>query len=123
MIGGSAPLEVRVAALVFALGGLLFAGGSFAWGTQIGDTSVAIVPAVDAVVGLLLGGLLAVGARAARMPAFVWAALITILQIVLALGVAPVWLRILCGLLAAAHVYAFVLLNTAPAGRYLGGAR
>jgi hypothetical protein len=121
--GSSAPPEIRLAALLSGVGGLLFLVGARAWGLQVADPRVATVPGVDAVVGLAIGAGLLAGFRLAKLPAVVWAVLIAILQVVLALGVAPIWLRILCGLLAAAHVYALVLLNTAPARAYLGGAR
>jgi hypothetical protein len=121
--GSSAPLEIRLAALVSGVGGLLFLTGALAWGLQVPDLSVATVPGVDAVVGLVLGAGLLAGLRFARMPALVWAGLMAMLQAVLALGYAPVWLRVLCGFLAAAHVYLLVLLNTAPARSYFGAPR
>jgi len=116
-----APLEIRLIAVVFGVGGLLFVSGALVWAAVIQDFAVVTVPVADALVGLAAAACLVTGLWLVRWPAMVWATLVAVVQAVLALGAAPVWLRALCGLLAVAHVYALVLLNTAPARAHLGG--
>jgi hypothetical protein len=70
----------------------------------------------------VVAGLL-VGLRASRYAGMVVVTLVALLDLLIALGGGPWWSRVLIGTLAATHIYVFVLLNTAPARRYLGGAR
>jgi hypothetical protein len=120
--GSSAPLEIKVASLVLAAGGLLFLLTFLVLGIQAGDLGTVILPAPVAVISLGLGAGLLAGVRAVRIPALLWTVLAAILYAAFALLAFDVWLAVLSGVLAAAHVYSLVLQITLPARRHMGSA-
>jgi hypothetical protein len=120
--GSSAPLEIKVASLVLAGGGLLFLLTFLVLGIQAGDLGTVILPAPVALISLGLGAGLLAGVRAVRIPALLWTVLAAILYASFALLAFDVWLAVLSGVLAAAHVYSLVLQITLPARRHMGSA-
>ncbi|MFI9385537.1 hypothetical protein [Kutzneria sp. NPDC052558] len=121
--GSAAPLEIKIASLVLAGGGLLFLLTFVVLGLQAGDLGSLILPAPIAVISLGLGAALLAGVRPARIPALLWTVLVAIVYASFALLAFEIWLAVLCGVLAAAHVYALVLQITLPARRHLGSTR
>jgi hypothetical protein len=120
--GAPAPLEIKVASLILAGGGLLFLLTFLVLGIQAGDLGSVILPAPVAVISLGLGAGLLAGVRPVRIPALLWTVLVAILYAAFALLAFDVWLAVLSGVLAAAHVYALVLQITLPARRHMGSA-
>ena len=118
--GSAAPLEIRLASLVLAGGGLLFLLTFLVLGIQAGDIGSITLPAPVAVISLGLGAALLGGVRAVRIPALLWTVLVALLYASFALLAFEIWLAALCGVLAAAHVYALVLQITLPARRHMG---
>ena len=118
--GSSAPLEIKVASLILAGGGLVFLLTFLVLGIQVGDLGSIILPAPVAVISLGLGAGLLGGIRPVRIPALLWTVLVAVLQASFALLATDVWLAVLSGVLAAAHVYALVLQITLPARRHMG---
>jgi hypothetical protein len=120
--GSSAPLEIKLASLVLAGGGLLFLLTFLVLGIQAGDLGSVILPAPVAVISLGLGAGLLAGARPVRIPALLWTVLAAVLYAAFALLATEIWLAVLTGVLAAAHVYSLVLQITLPARRHMGSA-
>jgi hypothetical protein len=118
--GSSAPLEIRIASLVLAGGGLVFLSTFLVLGIQSGDLGSIILPAPVALISLGLGAALLAGARSVRVPALLWTLLAAILYASFALLAFDVWLAVLSGVLAGAHVYSLVLQLTLPARRHMG---
>jgi hypothetical protein len=117
------PLEVRVAALLIGAASLLFLlAGAVRW-VREGGVDILAAPVVLVALELPVAAGLLVGVRASRVAGMVVVALAALLDLLIALGGGLWWTRVVSGALAAAHGYVFVLLNTAPARRYLGGAR
>lgn len=120
--GSSAPLEIKISSLVLAAGGLLFLLTFLVLGLQAGDLGSVILPAPVAVISLGLGAGLLGGIRPVRIPALLWTVLAALLYAAFALLASEIWLAVLCGVLAAAHVYSLVLQITLPARRHMGSA-
>jgi hypothetical protein len=82
-------------------------------------------PVVVTVLELVVAAGLVVGFRPARITAIIVFLLLSLLHLLTTLNTGPVWVRVVSGVLSAAHVYGVVLLNTAPALVYLkrGGTR
>ncbi|WP_158842980.1 hypothetical protein [Saccharothrix deserti] len=120
----NAPVEAFVATMIGAAGGLLFVlMGLIQWQVEADSTWVKF-PVIIAVLELLaVGGLLA-GLRPARLTAAFLFGLVALIHLLAVLNQGPVWIRVMSGLLSAAHVFAVVLLNTRPARiHFIGGQR
>jgi hypothetical protein len=118
----NAPTEARLATLIGAVGALTFVlMGLIQW--QVEDDATWIrFPVVVAVLELLAVGGLVAGLRPARLTAAFVFGLVALIHLLAVLNQGPVWLRVLSGLLSAAHIFAVVLLNTRPARiHFLGG--
>jgi hypothetical protein len=115
------PLEIRVAALLLGAASLLFLlVGVVRWAGE-GGADILAVPMVAAALQLPVAAGLLVGVRASRIAGMVVVTLAALLDLLIALGGGPGWARVVSTALAAMHIYLFVLLNTAPVRRYLGG--
>jgi hypothetical protein len=120
----NAATEVFLATLVGAAGGLVFVlMGLIQW--QVEDDSTWIrFPVIVAVLELLAVGGLVAGLRPARLTAAFLFGLVALVHLLAVLNQGPVWIRVLSGVLSAAHVFAVVMLNTKPARiHFLGGQR
>ncbi|PSL57965.1 hypothetical protein B0I31_101179 [Saccharothrix carnea] len=118
------PIEVFLATVIGAVGALVFAlMGLIQW--QVQDDPVAFkFPVIVAVLGLLAVGGLVAGPRPARLIAAFVFGLVALIHLLAVLNQVPVWIRVLSGLLSAAHIFAVVMLNTKPARiHFLGGQR
>jgi hypothetical protein len=116
-------LEIRIAALVLGGGGLVFLLTFVALAFEANDIGTLILPAPVAVISLALGSGLIAGIRFLRLPALLWTVVVAVVQASFALLSTEVWLAVLSGLLAAAHVYGLVLQITLPARRHMGSAQ
>ncbi|PPK67618.1 hypothetical protein CLV40_107284 [Actinokineospora auranticolor] len=85
------------------------------------DAGVLGFPVGMGVIGLLGAVSVFVGLTRARIPVIVFTVLAAVAHTTFAFGGLPVWYRVASGILAAAHVYAAVLLLTKPAAEYLKG--
>ncbi|MEV8436662.1 hypothetical protein AB0425_04760 [Actinosynnema sp. NPDC051121] len=120
----NAPTEAFLATLIGAAGGLAFVlMGLVQWQVEDDPTWIRF-PVIVAVLELLaVGGLLA-GLRPARLTAAFVFALVALIHLLAVLNQGPVWIRVVSGVLSAAHVFAVVMLNTKPARiHFLGGQR
>jgi hypothetical protein len=121
----SMPAEVLISSVVAAGGALLFLlVGVIRWQVE-GDAGWVRFPIIVAVLELVVAAGLVVGFRPARITAIILFLLLALLHLLATLNTGPVWVRVVSGVLSAAHVYGVVLLNTAPALTYLkrGGTR
>ncbi|MET0234936.1 MAG: hypothetical protein ABW224_09885 [Kibdelosporangium sp.] len=111
----NAPAEVRVAIGIVGLGGLLFILVSLLWdATSLRFPIGTGILAVAVCVGLLIR------LRFARIVTLVVVTLFAVAHLLIALSDgAPWWVRAVSGILAAAYVYAAVVVNTEPARHYL----
>ena len=119
------PPEVLIASVVAAGGALAFLlVGVIRWQVD-GDAGWVRFPVIVAVLELVVAAGLMVGFRPARITAIILFLLLSLLHLLATLNTGPVWVRVVSGVLSAAHVYGVVLLNTAPALTYLkrGGTR
>ena len=120
----NAPVEARVAILIGTAGALAFVLMGLVQAQVEADSSWLRFPVVVAVLELLAVAGLAAGARPARLTAACLFGLVGLIHLLAVLNNGPVWLRVLSGVLSAAHVFAVVLLNTRPARlHYSGGQR
>jgi hypothetical protein len=121
-VGGRAPTEIRVAAALLFGGGLLFQLVGLLRLLLEGGTaeSFLLVPTLQLVVALGVAGGLLRGLRSARLFGVVFVLLFALLHTFIALQPFALWVRIAGGVLAIAHVYVAVLLNTRPALLYTG---
>ncbi|MFD9741406.1 hypothetical protein [Umezawaea sp. NPDC059074] len=111
----STPPEVLIASIVAAGGALLFLlVGVIRWQVD-GDAGWVRFPAIVAVLEIAIAAGLMVGFRPARITAIIVFLLLALLHLLATLNTGPVWVRVVSGVLSAAHVYGVVLLNTAPA--------
>jgi hypothetical protein len=120
----NAPTEAFLAMSIGAAGGLVFVlMGLVQWQVE-GDPTWIRFPVIVAVLELLaVGGLVARLSPARLTAAFVFA-LVALIHLLAVLNQGPVWIRVLSGVLSAAHVFAVVMLNTKPARiHFLGGQR
>ncbi|ONI88533.1 hypothetical protein ALI22I_19510 [Saccharothrix sp. ALI-22-I] len=120
----NAPTEAFFASLIGAAGGLLFVlMGLIQW--QVEDDAAWIrFPVIVAALELLAVGGLVAGLRPARLTAAFLFGLVALIHLLAVLNQGPVWIRVVSGVLSAAHVFAVVLLNTRPARiHFLGGQR
>ncbi|KAA2258729.1 hypothetical protein F0L68_23115 [Solihabitans fulvus] len=119
------PTEVRVAAMISLGTGLAFILlALLRWQVEGGALRGFVqLPGFVALLEILVALGLALGFRPARLLGITVLIVITLLQLVLALSDVQWWSRVVSVAIAAALVYAIVLLNTAPARDYLGGAR
>jgi hypothetical protein len=119
------PPEVLIASVIAAGGALAFLlVGVIRWQVD-GDAGWVRFPVIVAVLELVVAAGLMVGFRPARITAIILFLLLSLLHLLATLNTGPVWVRVVSGVLSAAHVYGVVLLNTAPALTYLkrGGTR
>ncbi|MBW4720052.1 hypothetical protein [Saccharothrix obliqua] len=118
-----APVEVRLAILVGAAGGLLFlAEGLLRWQGD-GDGAWVKFPLIVLVLELLaVAGLLA-RLRPARLTTAVVYGVVALVHLLAVLNQGPVWVRVVAGVLSAGHVFGVVVLNTRPARLYFGAPR
>jgi hypothetical protein len=120
-VRSDAPFEIRVTTLLIGTSAALFLlVGALRWARE-GGADILLLPVVVAAVELAVAAGLLLGLRASRYAGMVVVALAALLDLLIALGGGPWWSRMVTGALAAAHIYVFVLLNTAPARHYLGG--
>jgi hypothetical protein len=120
----NAPPEVALTILIGVVGGLAFIlMGAIQWQLD-GDASWIKLPVIVAVLELLVVGGLVAGPRAARLTAAIVFGLVALIHLLAVLNQGALWIRVLSGLLSAAHVFAIVLLNTRPARiHFIGGKR
>jgi hypothetical protein len=120
----NAPIEAHLAILIGAVGALVFVlMGLIQWQVDA-DSSWIRFPVIVAVLELLAVAGLVAGLRPARLTAACVFGLVALVHLLAVLNVGPVWVRVLSGLLSAAHVFGIVLLNTRPARlHFLGGQR
>ncbi|MFE9749124.1 hypothetical protein ACFYOT_29800 [Saccharothrix saharensis] len=120
----NAPTEAFLATLVGAAGGLAFVlMGLVQWQVEDDPTWIRF-PVIVAVLELLAVGGLVAGLRPARLTAAFVFGLVALIHLLAVLNQGPVWIRVLSGVLSAAHVFAVVMLNTKPARiHFLGGQR
>ncbi|MDQ2588144.1 hypothetical protein [Saccharothrix yanglingensis] len=119
----NAPVEVFLATAIGGAGAALFVlMGVVQWQVEADATWVRF-PVVVAVLGLLASVGLAAGWRPARLTAAFVFGLVALIHLLAVLNQGPVWVRVLSGLLSAAHVFAVVLLNTRPALIHFTGGR
>ena len=120
----NAPTEAFLATLVGAAGGLAFVlMGLVQWQVEDDPTWIRF-PVIVAVLELLAVGGLVAGLRPARLTAAFLFGLVALIHLLAVLNQGPVWIRVLSGVLSAAHVFAVVMLNTKPARiHFLGGQR
>jgi hypothetical protein len=117
------PLEVRLAALIAFAGPTLFLVVALVrWRTE-GGAGLFGVPVAFAVAEFAVAGGLLAGLRPARGTGMVVFVVSALVQLMILLGTTPWWARLVAAVLAAAHIYATVLLGAGPARHYLGGAR
>lgn len=115
------PLEIRV--VVAILAGCALAFLLLGVVRQAADPGSLRFPIALLVVAFAAVGGLVARLRFARGAALVAAVLLALAHLLIALGDLPWWVRVASGLIAAAHVYAFVLLMTQPARKHLDPAR
>ncbi|MFJ6672638.1 hypothetical protein ACIQMJ_16135 [Actinosynnema sp. NPDC091369] len=120
----NAPTEAFLAILIGAAGGLAFVFmGLVQWQVEDDPTWIKF-PVIVAVLELLAVGGLVAGLRPARLTAAFLFGLVALIHLLAVLNQGPVWIRVLSGVLSAAHVFAVVMLNTKPARiHFLGGQR
>jgi hypothetical protein len=110
----NAPLEVKLSAGLIALGAVVFVGVALAWNPQglrfpIGAGILAVAVCVGLMAGL----------RFVRVVTMTVVGIFAVVHLLIALGEAPWWVRVISGLLCAAYIYVAVLVNTEPARQYL----
>jgi hypothetical protein len=117
----SVPPEVLVPIFVAVGGALVFVlVGLLRWQLD-GDAGLVKFPIIVAVLELLVAGGLLAAVRPARLIGVVVFSLLALLHLLTVLNDGPIWIRVIFGVLSAAHVYGVVLLNTGPARTHLGG--
>ncbi|MEU5692597.1 hypothetical protein [Actinosynnema sp. NPDC020468] len=117
------PVEVFAAIVVGAASALAFVlEGLVRWQAD-GDPGWIRFPVIVAVLELLAVAALLTRARAARLGATVVFVLVGLIHLLATLNDGPVWVRVLSGVLSAAHVFGLVLLNTRPSLEHFGGSR
>jgi hypothetical protein len=113
----SRPLEIRAAMGVYLVGAALFLGAG-----ALRDASSLVFPIVVAVLAVLAFAGLLVRWQWAGPAAFIVGMVVALAHMLIVLGSVHWAFRVLSGVLAAAHVYACVLVMTKPAREYLGTA-
>ncbi|MCP2166336.1 hypothetical protein [Goodfellowiella coeruleoviolacea] len=117
------PVEVRAAALVALAGPALFLIVALVRWRVEGGAGLFGVPTAFAVAEFAVAGGLLAGLRPARATGMVVFVLAALVHLMILLGSTPWWARLVAAVLAAAHIYATVLLGAGPTRDYLGGAR
>jgi hypothetical protein len=114
-----ARFDVRVSALLVGGGGLVFLAESL---IQLSSQGAGILelPIIALVLQSAAAAIILTGNRMARPVALIVVILAALMHMVILLGEGPVWTRIVSGLLAAAQMYALVLLNTKPVRAHFG---
>jgi hypothetical protein len=115
------PPELLVPVLIAAGGALLFVLSALVRSQVDGDGSLLKFPIVIAVLELLVAGGLVARFKPARITGCVVFTVVALVHLLIVLAAAPWWVRVLSGVLSAAHVYGFVLLSSGPARAHLGG--
>jgi hypothetical protein len=110
----SRPNEILIAVGIVVVGALAFVGVALVRGPDtlklpVGVAIIALAVAVGVFARL----------RFARIVALVVVFAVAVVHLLIALADQPGWVRLVSGILAAAHVYVAVLLNTLPARQYL----
>jgi hypothetical protein len=117
------PQEVRLAVLVGAVGALAFVlEGLLRWQFE-GDSAFIKFPVIVAVLELVAVGGLIARFRAARLTTAFFFGLVGLIHLLALLNMGPLWVRVVSGVLSAAHVFGIVLLNTRPARLHFRGDR
>ncbi|GGM37332.1 hypothetical protein GCM10012275_05530 [Longimycelium tulufanense] len=107
----SQPLETRVAAALLAGAGVAFLlVGIARWAVE-GGPDLLLPPVVLTVFGVGVAAGLLAGWWWARRVGLVLAVVGAVFHLLIVLGGAPWWARLVSGLLAASQVYVLVLLN------------
>jgi hypothetical protein len=113
------PVDVWLCALLIGGSGVVFLVDSVIRlaathnGSVVGSVVVAVIEAAAAAAVVF-------GYRPVRPVVLLVVVLIALLQVEFVLGGGMVWTRVVSGFLAAAHVYALVVLNTKPLRAHFG---
>lgn len=111
--------EVRTSALLVAGAAVIFLVESlFLIPTQ--HIGIIYLPVVLFVLNALATWVILTGNRVLRTPILVVVVLGVLVHMVILLGGGPLWARVISGVLAAASVYALVILNTKPIRIHFG---
>jgi hypothetical protein len=116
-----APLEVRLAAALLVGSAAVFLLAGLLRLVTEGGGGLLTAPLLQLALSVGVAGGLLNGIRLARWFGMALALLGALVHMLLALQPLPWWARVVSGLLAAAQVYAAVLLNTKPAVEATGG--
>jgi hypothetical protein len=117
--GTRTQFDVRVCAGLIGGSGLVWLVESlFRLSGQ--PANILFVPIVALVLDAAAAWVVLSGNRVLRPAPLVLAVLGALLHMVILLGDGPLWTRIVSGLLAAAQIYALVLLNTKPVREHFG---
>lgn len=111
--------EVRVSALLVGGAGLVFLLESLFLLPRQG-VGILYLPLAEFALNAATTWIILTGNRVLRAPALVVVVLGVLVHMVILLGAGPVWARIVSGVLAAASVYALVILNTKPIRIHFG---
>lgn len=115
------PVEIRISAIVFAVAGPLSLVLHALLGSLGGQSGPLSLPLLFAGFEVAVAAALLLRVPASGVLAMGIAAAAALVQLVDLLNGGPWWTMIAFGLLAAAHIYVLVLLNTGPARGYRGG--
>jgi hypothetical protein len=119
-LGSARPREVWLSTAALGGGAIVFLGVALLrMVAEGGGSDLWRLPVGLAVVALAGCGGLVFRLRFARVAAFVVLLVVAALYLLIALGDGSWWVRLASGVLAAANVYAMVLVNTQPARQYL----
>lgn len=111
----SRPNEILIAVGIIAAGALVFVGVALVRGPDTLKLPVGV-----AIIALAVATALFFRMRFARIVALVVVFAVAVVHVLIALADGqPGWVRLVSAILAAAHVYAAVLLNTLPTREYL----
>lgn len=111
--------EVRISALLVGGAGLVFLLESL-FLLPVQGTGILYLPLAVFALNAVTTWIILTGNRVLRAPALVVVVLGVLVHMVILLGGGPLWSRILSGVLAAASVYALVILNTKPVRIHFG---
>lgn len=117
------PFEVRAGSAALVGAPVLFLGSGLVRLATEGGGELVALPLLQLLLGLAVAGLLWWRRwNGARLTGIGLALFGGLLHVMVAVGAAPWWARILSGLLAIALIYAAVLLSTRPATVFTGRA-
>jgi hypothetical protein len=114
------PREIALSLLVLGGGAVLFLALAALRLAGEGGGDLLRLPTVLMIMAVAVCAGLVFRLRFARVVSIVVTLLVAAIYLLLTLGDGPPWVRLISGVLAAAHVYVLVMVNTEPARRYLG---